>query len=274
MDQKRLLIVEDEGIVAADLADRLERLGYIVIGTAASADEALASASSLAPDLVLMDIVLQGPQNGITAAKRIRDALDIPIIFLTSHADTATVHSAVGATPFGYVLKPFNERELQTAIEIGLYRHQTESKLRKMERWLATPQSSIADAVIATDTAGRVTMINSAAQRMTGWADDKAIGQPLELVFPAVDAVSHVPLTGLVERALVEGFSIGIAEHAVAPAQDAPEVPIDDSIAPVRDEQGQAIGVVVVFRDATQRHGAQALVESMLETAAQQQSGR
>lgn len=270
MSQKRLLIVEDEGIIAADLIVRLERMDYAVVGTAATADEAFANASSLRPDLVLMDIVLQGPQNGITAAKRIKDALDIPIVFLTSHADAATVHSAVGAAPFGYVLKPFNERELQAAIEIGLYRHQTESKLHKMERWLVTTLSSIGDAVIATDIAGLITLINPVAQRLSGWSAEQAVGQPLELVFQAVDATSRAPLTGLVDRALVEGFAIGMDEQVVLLARDGSEVPIDDSIAPIRDDQGQAVGVVIVFRDASARQLAQQAMQSMAESLERQ----
>lgn len=263
MAQSRLLVVEDEGIIAADLASRLEDLGHEVVGTAATADEACAAASRLKPDLVLMDIVLQGPQTGISAAKRIRDSLDIPVVFVSSHADTATLHSAIGATPFGYVLKPFNERELQIAVEIALYRHGTESKLRKMERWLATTLSSIGDAVIATDVEGRVTLINPIAERMTGWSAGQAVGQPLASVFSVVDAKTRQPLVGLVERALVEGFSIGIAEHVALLAQDGPEISIDDSIAPIRDEAGTAIGVVVVFRDASAHHVAQKATQSI-----------
>lgn len=270
MSQKRLLIVEDEGIIAADLIVRLERLDYAVVGTAATADEAFASAVSLRPDLVLMDIVLQGPQNGITAAKRIKDTLDIPIVFLTSHADPATVHSAVGAAPFGYVLKPFNERELQAAIDIGLYRHQTENKLRKMERWLVTTLSSIGDAVIATDTAGQITLINPVAQRLSGWSAEQAVGQPLELVFRVIDGLSQAPLTGLVEKALVEGYTIGMDEHVFLLARDGSEVPIDDSVAPIRDEQGQAIGVVIVFRDASARQLAQQAMQSMADSLERQ----
>ena len=259
MERKsRLLIVEDEGIFAADLATRLERLDYVVVGTSASADEAMALATSSRPDLILMDIVLQGPLTGIGAARRIRDALDIPVIFVTSHADQATLHSALGVAPFGYVLKPFNERELQAAIEIGLYRHRVEDKLRKMERWLATTLSSIGDAVIATDIAGRIQLINPTAARLTGWTADEAIGQLLETVFRVVDVSSREPLTGLVDRVLHEGFSIALDEHLVLLSQGRPELRIDDSIEPIRDETGAATGVVVVFRDTSTRHLAQA----------------
>lgn len=270
MKESRLLIVEDEGIIAADLAARLEQLDYVVIGTAASADDALAIATAQRPDLVLMDIVLQGPVTGIGAAKLIQDSLDIPIVFVTSHSDAATVHRAVGATPFGYVVKPFNERELQATIEIGLYRHRVESQLRKMERWLMTTLSSIADAVIATDTEGRIRIINPVAERLTGWSAEHALGQPLEIVLHVVDATTHAPLAGIVERALQEGFAITMDEHLVLLTRDGPELPIDDSIAPIRDEHGVAIGVVVVFRDASARRLAQHAMQQAVESAERQ----
>ena len=270
MKESRLLIVEDEGIIAADLAARLEHLDYVVVGTAASADEALAIARSQRPDLVLMDIVLQGPLTGIGAAKLIQDSLDIPIVFVTSHADPATVNRAVGATPFGYVVKPFNERELQATIEIGLYRHRVESQLRKMERWLMTTLSSIADAVIATDTAGRIRIFNPVAERLTGWSADNALGQPLEIVLHVVNAATRAPLAGIVDRALQEGFAITMDEHLVLLTRDGPELPIDDSIAPIRDEHGVAIGVVVVFRDASARRLAQHALQQAVESAERQ----
>ena len=274
MEPTRILVVEDEGIIAADLAARLERLGHVVVDIAASADEAFASASSTKPDLILMDIVLQGPQTGISAAKRIRDALGTPIVFVTSHGDAATVHSALGAEPFGYVLKPFNERELQTAIGIALYRHRAESKLLKMERWLAATLSSIGDAVIATDVSGHVTLMNPVAERLTGWGADEALGQPLEAVFPAVDAVTREALVGLVQRALIEGFTIGIDEHVVLLSREGAEVPIDDSVAPIRDDHGHVSGVVVVFRDASARHLAEAAMRSLSESLERQVQAR
>ena len=202
-------------------------------------------------------------------------SLGIPVIFVTSHADQATMHSALGVAPFGYVLKPFNERELQATIEIGLYRHRVEDKLRKMERWLATSLSMIGDAVIATDLAGRILLINPAAECLTGWTASAAIGQLLETVFRVVDVVSREPVSGLVDRVLDEGAFISLDEHLVLMSQGRPEFPIDDSISPIRDEAGKATGVVVVFRDTSARHQAEAAQQNQaasLERTARRQT--
>ena len=133
---KRLLIVEDEGIVAADLETRLTRMEYVVVGKARTGDEALQKVAATKPDLVLMDIILQGPMDGIQAAQAIQALYPVPVIFLTAHADEGTMRRAKETGPFGYVLKPFDEREIHVAVEIGLYRHDVENRLRELNRQL------------------------------------------------------------------------------------------------------------------------------------------
>ena len=136
MTKTKVLIVEDEAIVAADLAYKLGQLGYQIIGTAASGEEALVITSEQCPDIVLMDIRLGGTIDGIETAARMRAAYDLPVVFLTAHSDSDTLTRALGTEPFGYVLKPFVDRELKTQIEIGLYKHRTESALRENEERL------------------------------------------------------------------------------------------------------------------------------------------
>ena len=111
--------------------------------------------AELHPDLVLMDIFLKGDMDGIQAAEQIRTRYDIPVIFLTAFADPRTLQRAKVTEPFGYILKPFEERELLTAIEMALYKHGMEKKLKDSERWLSTTLKSIDDAIIATDTTGQ-----------------------------------------------------------------------------------------------------------------------
>ena len=136
MTKERILIVEDEGIVAADLEGRLNHLGYTVAGRAASGEQALQLAASTKPDLVLMDIILQGDMDGVEAGNQIVQQQSLPVVYLTAHADELTVRRAQDTGPFGYVLKPFDERELGIAIEIALYRSRVESKLRSLNREL------------------------------------------------------------------------------------------------------------------------------------------
>jgi diguanylate cyclase (GGDEF)-like protein/PAS domain S-box-containing protein len=133
MKQARILVVEDESIVALDIQDRLESLGYEVPATVASGERAIEQAGALRPDLVLMDIQLQGRMDGVEAADQIRQRFGIPVIYLTANADHPTVQRAKVTEPFGYVIKPFEERELHTTIEVALYKHQAEQTLKESE---------------------------------------------------------------------------------------------------------------------------------------------
>lgn len=134
MTQTRILVVEDESIVALDIQERLESLGYDVPTTVAAGEKAIEQAGLLRPDLVLMDIHLQGQMDGIEAADQIRRQFGIPVIYLTANADHPTVERAKFTEPFGYVIKPFEERELHTTIEIALYKHQSEHRLKESEQ--------------------------------------------------------------------------------------------------------------------------------------------
>ena len=131
MANPQVLVVEDEGIIAADIQDRLTSLGYDVPTTVATAEEALLKIPLFSPDLVLMDIVLQGEMDGIDAAAEIRKRFDVPVIFLTAHADESTLKRAKITEPFAYILKPFEERELQTALEMALHKHKVEQERAK-----------------------------------------------------------------------------------------------------------------------------------------------
>jgi diguanylate cyclase (GGDEF)-like protein/PAS domain S-box-containing protein len=133
MRQARILVVEDESIVALDIQERLESLGYEVPATAASGEKAIRLAGALRPDLILMDIQLQGQMDGVEAADQIRHQFNIPVIYLTANADHPTVQRAKVTEPFGYVIKPFEERELHTTIEVALYKHRAEQTLRESE---------------------------------------------------------------------------------------------------------------------------------------------
>src|SRR5678815_1855683 len=133
MDTVRMLVVEDERIVSLDLQRRLKSMGYEVAGSAVAGEEAIQKAETLRPDMILMDIMLDGQLDGIQAAEIIRSRFSIPVIYLTAYADTATLERAKITEPFGYILKPFEERELHGHIEIALYKNRMEKRLRDSE---------------------------------------------------------------------------------------------------------------------------------------------
>ncbi len=132
----RILVVEDEAIVAADIQDRLEALGYVVAGWGTTGEEALDLARNSNPDLILMDIMLKGPMNGIQAAHQVRVELSIPVIFLTANSDEAVLEKAKISEPFAYLLKPFEERQLRTNIEMALYKSRMERERDRLTKEL------------------------------------------------------------------------------------------------------------------------------------------
>jgi two-component system, response regulator PdtaR len=133
MSNTKIMLVEDEVIVAADVRHRLEGMGYQVTGIVDKGEDAIEKAGETRPNLVLMDIVLKGEMDGIEAAQKIRELYDIPIIYLTAYSDEKTLERAKITEPFGYVLKPFEDREIQSAIEMAIYKHAMEQKLKESE---------------------------------------------------------------------------------------------------------------------------------------------
>ena len=253
MGKISILIVEDETIVSADLSMKLERLGYQVAGTASGGREAVDMAVRLKPQLILMDIQLDGPLDGIETAMQIQAVHKVPVIYLTAHSDPATLSRAKLTGPFGYILKPFEDRDLATQIELSLYKHQADQKLHEQRRWLHGTLNSIGDGVIATDAQGCVTFLNPVAQDLTGWSQDEAVGKPVEQVFSIVNEHSRAVVDDPTRMVLETGNIVGLANHTVLLRKNGGEVPIDDSGAPIHDENGDLLGVVLVFRDISER---------------------
>src|SRR5512140_1293632 len=215
-----ILVVEDENIVAKDIMTRLKNLGYGVVGSAASGEDALRLALDTRPDLVLMDIMLKGDMDGIEAAHHILDRLDIPVVYLTAYADEKTLQRAKVTEAFGYLLKPFEERELHITIEMALFKHQMERKLRESEQWLSAILRSVADAVIATDTHGRIRFLNPIASALTGWSLADAVGKPLAEVFCAADEQARARIARAVLNARKEPGDAGSMTRTTLIARD------------------------------------------------------
>ncbi len=146
MDKVHVLVVEDEAIVSMDLRYKLESLGYRVPAEIRSGEEAVAAASRLRPDMVLMDIGLSGDMDGIDAAAQIRGQCEVPVVYLTAYADEATLERAKLTEPYGYLLKPVDSRALQTVVEVSIYKHQIEKWLKDSGRWLSAVLRCASDA--------------------------------------------------------------------------------------------------------------------------------
>ncbi|WP_226575914.1 ATP-binding response regulator [Acuticoccus sediminis] len=253
MSPARIAIVEDDRIVARDIREQLRRSGYEVVGTAASGEGAREMVARERPDLVLMDIRLEGAEDGIEAAQRVRRDYRVPVIFLTAYADDDTVRRATEAEPFGYLLKPFEDQQLRTAIEMALYKHRAERRLEDSERRYATTLASIGDAVIATDPDARITFMNPVAEALTGWTVAEAAGAAVTEVFRIINEDSRETVEDPVAKVLRLGTVVGLANHTLLIARDGREVPIDDCGSPIIDDAGEISGAVLVFRDITER---------------------
>jgi PAS domain S-box-containing protein len=168
MADARILVVEDEAIVARNIKHRLERLGYTVPSIARTGQEALDQAEDTQPDLVLMDVRLQGEIDGIEAADKIRSRLDVPVVYLTGYADETTLQQAKITEPFGYILKPFEARELRGTIEMALHKHAVDSQVRESEAWFRAVFETARDPIFIKDRSLRYTRVNPAMEELFG----------------------------------------------------------------------------------------------------------
>ena len=261
MSKLRILIVEDESIVAMDLKNRLVNLGYAVPLIVSSGEDAVEKAKETMPDIILMDIMLKGGMDGIEAAEKIRASHDIPILYLTAYSDDNTLHRAKITEPYGYLLKPFSERELLVSIETALYKHKMEMKLKQSEEWLATTLKSIGDAVITTDRNGCITFINPVAERLTGWKRDEAFGKESKDVFRLIDKETLETIESPIMQAIQGDVVVSLPDNTAILSKTGREtlieIPIDDCVAPIRSSKNEIIGAVLVFRDATERRKAE-----------------
>jgi len=243
----QIFIVEDENIVARDLQNTLTNLGYSVCGIYATGEEAYRMACKNQPDLVLMDIMLtKGFLDGITTAQRMKSELDVPVIFITAYSDERTLRRAKVTQAYGYVLKPFNIRELQIAIEMALYRHHMDKQTRAGGQWFATTLKSIGDAVVATDAEGKIIFVNPAAEGLVDCKAEEVREKDISDIFQITgnDGREHP-----VAETLARKVKVVHNWEVLLNVNGRPPVPVVCTASPIEDPRGGLLGVVTVFRD-------------------------
>jgi PAS domain S-box-containing protein len=253
MSATRILVVEDESIIAEDLKDSLIKLGYTVPSIESSGEKAIKRTEEIKPDLVLMDIVLHGNIDGIEAAKEIRSRFDIPVVYLTSYSDDEILERAKVTEPYGYIIKPFNERELLINIEIAIYKHRIEKKLKDSEHWLHSTLKSLGEAVITTDRSGTIKTMNPFAEALTGWERENALEKPLSNIFNVVSEKPGIQVENPVTKVIREGMFYGLAEHTILITKSGMKVPVDIIGSLIKDDKEIIIGIVLVFDDIIER---------------------
>ena len=253
MTPAKVLIVDDDHVLASGMKNLIENQGFTVVGLAHSGEKAVSLAVEMHPDVILMDIRLGGDVDGIEAVKQIQGQLDIPIIYVTGTAQEDTLRRSKETGPFGYLFKPFDERHLYMTIETTLYRHEIEKKIRENEQWLNTILNSIEDGVIAVDDRGLITNTNPVAEAVIGWNHLQAIGKPLSEVFTIVETSTRTPVDLLRPRLQREDMDLAKDSQLLLITKGGNSIPIEAAPAPILDQQGRIQGWVVAFRDITER---------------------
>lgn len=257
MPKGKVLIVEDEPIVAMDLKQEVEELGYEVVGVAESADDALMLVQGAVPDFALMDIRIVGSMDGIQTARALRHLYQVPSIFLTSYCDDATLARAARTMPFGYLTKPFKSAELKAALRMALDRARSDAR-EVVERVEVTEAfNGMREGIVTLNCRGKVCFMNFAAETLTGWDASSAKGRPVrEILQWSEGQTGSVPsLSDWTTANQGEWFGCAISQPGSGKSY------VDLALAPVIDCDGEHRGFVISLRDASERIRQQAADE-------------
>jgi two-component system, cell cycle sensor histidine kinase and response regulator CckA len=248
----RILIVEDEGIIAGHIASRLARTGYDVVGVAESSEEALRKIDEVKPDLVLMDIRIKGSLDGVQTTAKMRQTHDIPVIYLTAHTDQQTVDRAKVTGAFGFLTKPIHHTSLATAIEMAIHKHRADKSAREQRAWLSTVLAAMADAMVVINREGKVQFLNYPAEKLTGFGNQEAQQMHITELLPVEDISSGADRSEILSVLPEARMTFQIPRNLRAIERSGRSFPIEGEISPSLDGD-QVVGAVLTFRDATAR---------------------
>ena len=254
MAKAKILVVEDEAITAMDIQNRLKELDYDVPAIAASGEGAIKSVEEIEPDLVVMDIILKG-MDGIEAAEQIHDRFDVPVVYVTAYLDEELLEKTKVSEPYGYITKPFEDKDLRPAIEMALQRHKLEKALRESEEKIRSITASARDAIIMVDNEETISYWNEAAERIFGYTAEEMIGTKLHgAIIP--ERFREAALNGFKSfRETGQGAAVGKTLELAANRKDGMEFPVELSLSAVKLKgKWNAIGLI---RDITERKQAE-----------------
>jgi PAS domain S-box-containing protein len=250
MSKTKILVVEDESIVAKDIQNTLIKLGYDVPATASNAAAAYDKLDEIQPDLVFLDIKLKGDVDGIQIAERIKDAYDIPVIFLTSFVDKQTLDRAKVTEPYGYLVKPFSEPDLQTTVEMALYKFQKDKETRNSKERFESALINIEDAILILDTNYRINFMNPMGESLTGYGNESGQGTDIFSVLKLENETGSTLTREQLSEQIRKGNVFELKDGGVASARTGSSFKADITCSPVRDEKDVLIGYALVVRKA------------------------
>lgn len=258
MFSHKILVVEDERILASDIRNSLQKLGYSVLELTASGEEAIKKIAEDNPHLVLIDICLAGKINGTEIGDIIQNDFQIPVVYLTEYSADKQTHQKQLSEPFSYIHKPCAEKDLHFAVEMALYKHRLNQKYEAEKQRLTAIINSMGCGVVVTCADGSIQMMNPVAEALTGWRQNEAYGKDLEEVVNLIDKEMDEVIDNLATKAIQAGEVLNLPDNCNLLTKDGKIIPIGDSVAPIRDGDGNIDGAVLVFQDISQRKQTEA----------------
>ncbi|PKL81903.1 MAG: hypothetical protein CVV24_12910 [Ignavibacteriae bacterium HGW-Ignavibacteriae-3] len=265
MANNKILVVEDEMIISMELSHRLKRSGYEVVGTAATGEDAIQKANEFVPDLILMDIHINGDLDGIQTAEIIHSTQDTPVIYLTAFSDEKTLARAKLTTPYGFIIKPFEQRELEISIEVALYKRSVELKQRETEYWLDATLTNINDGIITTDESGVVNYVNKAALFKLNSKKEYLFGNSVFDLFKLYDYKSRLEIENPIRTILRNNNGEIRNKELVLKRHDNTTTIIEATTSLIHFDKGKISGAVFVFRDISERKTAEEALKKSQE---------
>ena len=248
MTKPTILVVEDESIVAKDIQKTLQRLGYEVPAIASSSVTAMEKIEDIRPNLVFLDIKLKGSEDGIQIAEQIKEKYNIPVIFLTSFVDKKTLERAKITEPYGYIVKPFNENDLITAVEMALYKFSKDNEVKHSSKQYANTLLSLDEAIIITDNQLDITFMNSQGEELTDTMSGQAMANNLLKLIKITDRTKKtVDARQLKSRGDEPVWTISEAMITVLKTGEIKNLHI--TVSPIRNEKEDIIGNAFIFRN-------------------------
>ena len=258
MSNAEILIVEDELFIALGLQKKLEAFGYFVSAVVHTGKMAIKKALELQPDLILMDIVLGGEMDGIEAAKKIWDQFRIPVIYLSAFGDDKNLKRAKQTEPVGYLLKPYNDRELQITIELSLYKSALQKKMRAQQNWYSSILKSLKEAIITIGLNYSILFINQAGEVLFQVAES-VIGQPLDQSITFIVNGEKFRFRETIEQ-VIETKQTQRLQGMIGTFGNKHRI-LDLCISPIINEDKRVTGAVLIFMDRTEQCEIQSRLE-------------
>jgi len=266
MTNTKILIAEDERIIALDIKSILERRGFEIIGILSTGEDVIRGVEEYHPDIVLMDIILEGPIDGITAADEIRKRYGIPVIFLTAHSDEKTLNRAKEAQPYGYILKPINENELYSAIVTSLYKYEFEKELKHEHKFFLSIAEASPLPITLVDHEGKIIFANKQAEKIFGLRRDeiksRSYNSP-EWHITDFDGNPYPDNQLPFELIMKTGEPVANIRHAIE--TDAGRILLSINGSPIIDDSGNVEMAVLVVEDITERVRLESLIRKQYE---------